>query len=668
MNLLDIFRKEVPGEALVLTDFSGQVREVFTGLANSSDQILFDFYKYFKDEPETRHLLEGNLSLYKIPSIKAFEQNKVKEISSLLSGSSPLWTCFAPEVYFSFDYSQDDSSINPLESLDVSPGPTDELVRHKVQKNFDDYRNEIVHYYENGKDIQRDETFLIEVLECCKGVFECFYDEELTPRLCEEAIKLNSAYIEYIPFEYRTKEMLLSLDINPIPLDLKIDLSQLSDLEIIQSLKKPTFKQYDNQVCSPVSESICNIPKERMTKPLLILLHDLYDQDFGLELSYALTIFKKEISAENAIKAMEYFAANRFMTEWDPVGADDEYGQVCGGFYELNPGMTNPATCFDIKTLTIEQWHDIVASDTRLIDHIPKEIVNNEAFWNNYTDFIGKGSFIKNPDNDMLDDEIDKWNVFDRMPEKFKADTQITTDLYSRGVVNIDFVKNPGEEFYLNLPAEKYGDIPFDVRKKETFKSMADEVVKQCPWQVSNVPEAFITYEMISNVLSYNIKLCNGLPAHLLTEDLLVEKLADSLNQVYLKNIISSIEDPQYKYSKIQQHLTSLQYIPNLLKSDRVCDAAMSANPDNAQFAPKEYHLRKLHKVMETLGIHISQKDILCLYKGLRVSFPSGKSFDGNDMSLFFYYDKGRGVLRQFRQNIKIQNQNSNNKNHSIKM
>lgn len=667
MGLFNYLKKKKPGEALVLTDFIGQVREVFIGPVDSLDHLLIDFYKYFKDTPEARHLLEGNLSLYKIPDVEKFKNKETKNLHSLLSRHNPLWTCFAPEVFFSYDFWEKDTVNISLKSSIVPLIPIDKLIQSGVKKYFADYRNEIERYYKSGKDIKRDETYLVEVLKNCKGALVFFYDEEITPHICEQAVKINSAYIEKVPFKNRTKEMLLSLDINPIPLDLEIDFRQFSDQEIIQFIKKPTLRHFDNQICidecSSLSDSIYSIPKERMTESLLKLLHNLYDKDFGLELSYSLIISGKEISTENAIKAMKHFSYNRFITEWDPVGGDNEYGQVCGGFYALNPEMINPSTCFNKETLTLEQWHDVVASDTRLIDYIPEEIVKNEAFWNNYSDFI------KNPYNEKLVDESDKCNVFDRMPEKLKSDLQISIDLYSRGVVDIDFVKNPGEEFYLKLPVEKYGDIPFNIRERETFKSMADKVVKKCPWLVSSIPETFMTYEMISNVLSYNIELCNGLPVHLLDENLLVEKLADSLNQVYLKNIISSSENPRYKYSEIQQHLTSLRYIPDLLKSDRVCDAAMLANPDNAQFAPKEYHLRKLHKIMsETLEIPISPKDILCLYNGSQVKFPISKSSEENDKFLLFSYDKERGVLKQFGQNIKIQNQYSNIKNHSIKM
>lgn len=380
MGIFDFLKKQ-QGEILVLTDFAGNIRDVFTGQVNSGDQILFEFYKYYENMSEPQPLLEGNLSLYTVPDLNVVIQSTMTDLPSLLAGNSPLWTRFAPEVYFYYDYNPED-----LKSFNVPSSQMSDLIDHKVKEYFDYYRCEIEQYFKNGKDIKRDEDYLIEVQECCDDAIIFFYDEEITPRICDQAAKKNPVCIEFIPQEYITKEMLLGLNINPIPLEVKIDLSQFSDQEIIQLLKKPTLKHHNDQVYndgySCLTDSIYSIPKERVTKSLLILLHDLYDQNLGLELAYALTVSGKEISADNAFKAMTYYAYNRFTTEWDPLGDDDEYGQVCGRYYEINRDMTNPSGCFDKEILTIEQWHDLVALDTRLIDYIPVEIVKNEIFAN----------------------------------------------------------------------------------------------------------------------------------------------------------------------------------------------------------------------------------------------------------------------------------------------
>lgn len=57
-----------------------------------------------------------------------------------------------------------------------------------------------------------------------------------------------------------------------------------------------------------------------------------------------------------AYNSMDYFLSHRLYTEWDPVGADDEFGQVVGGYYYPNRGMNNPAEEFVPNLLNEQQW------------------------------------------------------------------------------------------------------------------------------------------------------------------------------------------------------------------------------------------------------------------------------------------------------------------------
>ena len=57
-----------------------------------------------------------------------------------------------------------------------------------------------------------------------------------------------------------------------------------------------------------------------------------------------------------AYNSMCYFLSHRLQAEWDPIGADDEYGQVVGGYYYPNKEISNPAEKFPVNLLSEKQW------------------------------------------------------------------------------------------------------------------------------------------------------------------------------------------------------------------------------------------------------------------------------------------------------------------------
>lgn len=60
-----------------------------------------------------------------------------------------------------------------------------------------------------------------------------------------------------------------------------------------------------------------------------------------------------------AYNSMDYFLSHRLSTEWDPTGADDEFGQVVGGYFYPNKGMNNPAEEFVPNLLNEQQWKSL---------------------------------------------------------------------------------------------------------------------------------------------------------------------------------------------------------------------------------------------------------------------------------------------------------------------
>lgn len=178
------------------------------------------------------------------------------------------------------------------------------------------------------------------------------------------------------------------------------------------------------------------------------------------------------------------------------------------------------------------------------------------------------------------------------------------------------------------------------------FRIKAAEAVQKCPWQICSVPEAFITEEMVSIALSYDLKLCNNIPVHFLNENLLTEKLTASLNQGFLKDIYSCGEDPLYISCEINEHRTFLKYIPEELRTEKVCNAAVTVCPANAKYAPIGYHFQKL-KIMLAgkLETQLSDKEMLDLYKGIHIVVPAFKTSKGYVNNIYLSYNKMQGTL-----------------------
>lgn len=64
----------------------------------------------------------------------------------------------------------------------------------------------------------------------------------------------------------------------------------------------------------------------------------------------------ERITPTTAYNSMCYFLSTSLHREWDPVGADDEYGQVTGGYFYPNKTMANPVEKFPPNLLNEQQW------------------------------------------------------------------------------------------------------------------------------------------------------------------------------------------------------------------------------------------------------------------------------------------------------------------------
>lgn len=419
MGLFDFFKKKEPGNVLVLTDYSDQqIQQIYT--SEISLKVIYDFYNSFRLNYGVNTLLNGYLSLYKVPDINVFRNKDIKKVRTLLSGQKIEWTHFAGEAYYAFacqdqhlQYTFEDFQQNMIPKIITS---VDKWISENTMKDFNNYRR-YMSSYKQVKDIPRSQSFLRKVLDK-KSTLQCFYKEELSQILCNYAVRYHKN-LDFVPKEYLTKKMVLKQGYLSTTVLQRINFFEYTDLEIIQLLRKRLISNNSINSQESLYKQFSYLPKERVNEKLLSILHTIFDKKHSKELSYGLIIYGLEVTSKNAFNAMTYFADHRFLTKWDPCGADN-FGQVCGCEYEVNKSIVNPTTYFKANLLTLKQWHSLIAKDTRLLAHIPQEIVNREELWYNYKDFIGKGRYIQHPDNVLKYEYFDQREVFSRMPEKFK--------------------------------------------------------------------------------------------------------------------------------------------------------------------------------------------------------------------------------------------------------
>lgn len=93
-----------------------------------------------------------------------------------------------------------------------------------------------------------------------------------------------------------------------------------------------------------------------LPEPFFPLIEQSGEYDRGV-IDYVKVLRDVErITPTMAYNSMSYFLSNRLHAEWDPVGADDDYGQVTGCYWYPNKTMVNPAEKFPPNLLNEQQW------------------------------------------------------------------------------------------------------------------------------------------------------------------------------------------------------------------------------------------------------------------------------------------------------------------------
>ena len=82
--------------------------------------------------------------------------------------------------------------------------------------------------------------------------------------------------------------------------------------------------------------------------------------EYDYLLNYVKTVKRMErITPKLAFSSMDYYLYHLADEVWDPEGADDEYGQVTGGYVRKDCFLSNPAHNFPPNLLSEEQWKEL---------------------------------------------------------------------------------------------------------------------------------------------------------------------------------------------------------------------------------------------------------------------------------------------------------------------
>lgn len=527
---------------------------------------------------------DGYISIFQVNDMRAASKHLAKNDNPDLyavHGIDVKYQGFAPEVNFLIEnfYVKEPNVNRSLSSKNISAL---DVENHTIDY-FYEYRKQLAE--NNIKDIERSPGFLQQTMINDRA-YEVFYEHEKnTDRLLDRLQQTELSCIKDIPSSFVTFDNLIKVDyLNP-----RFAYPHLPDT--ITGKQMAEFINKDSKSDNnSLRYCINSVPDKLKSNELTSELHKMYDKGpLKDELAFALVTSGMEVNTENAKKAMEYFSSKRFVTEYDPCGADDSWGRICGCDYYINSRMSNPAEKFEANLLSIKEWHDIASKDTRMIEFIPKSVIDNESFWDNYKDFIGKGGYLNHPENEYKMDNFDEYMVFAKMPERLITNPEICRDLLRNKVISIDFISNPTEELYRLTDPKDYQRIPVELREKDSFKDVALAAFEKDKWNITEIPEKFITKEMVSSALSYDMELADRVPIHFLSEDLLIDKIKTSNHQGAFRDWAKSGEHPNCIELEISNHKTVLQYIPKELRTDKVCQEAINANPKNAKFVSDRY-------------------------------------------------------------------------------
>ena len=308
------------------------------------------------------------------------------------------------------------------------------------------------------------------------------------------------------------------------------------------------------------------------------------------------------------IAIMKDFMAIRFEKDYD---YDMSIYGIPGRFeYYKNHGVKNPLKIYPDMNLSVQDWHYLCSISTELISngYVPKEVLDNPSFWENYTDLIGKGDFLDNPDKTRYQ-TFDESEVFVHMPESMKKDPEVQKILLAQGTISTNFFgKKMSPDTWKCASPEEYMNIPVEIRQQPDFREIGIKAVRAYINNLRYIPSGYIENWMVEKAIKHDMSLLYHIPDEVITSIPNIEqKLLDGINN-YRQQDIFYAEDLPGEYGLVaceqKEAMNMLRYIPQELRTKNICQVAVRISQENEKYVPNSLRIKtedneknKSHKI-----------------------------------------------------------------------
>lgn len=296
------------------------------------------------------------------------------------------------------------------------------------------------------------------------------------------------------------------------------------------------------------------------------------------------------------IAIMKDFMAIRFEKDYD---YDMSIYGIPGRFeYYKNHGVKNPLKIYPDMNLSVQDWHYLCSISTELISngYVPKEVLDNPSFWENYTDLIGKGDFLDNPDKTRYQ-TFDESEVFVHMPESMKKDPEVQKILLAQGTISTNFFgKKMSPDTWKCASPEEYMNIPVEIRQQPDFREIGIKAVRAYINNLRYIPSGYIENWMVEKAIKHDMSLLYHIPDEVITSIPNIEqKLLDGINN-YRQQDIFYAEDLPGEYGLVaceqKEAMNMLRYIPQELRTKNICQVAVRISQENEKYVPNSLRIK----------------------------------------------------------------------------
>lgn len=574
-DYLNSFRKSEQGSAIVISSPSGDIIRTIKCPAESVDNVYAMFYRdYSPSSGKASKLNDCQLEIYSNVIINKPQKGSFIDIDS--NTVSKPKTIYAPEALFLADreFQAVKDALSPFEINDRIRSVISRLYPDDLSYIYDEYKQ----FLDNNdlKDTQRPADFYILVAENLPDLTvipENARNEDVYRAASRNGVSLGFLPSEYLTFEtFKNKEM---------PIDQRF--SRLEDFNRELQAKRGTGISK--------SELLDIISYSRLNKDSLSLEQCLN----ALPKSMQGLINAHDIK-EHLINDMKDFISIRFKRGED--GDMSIYGEPSWFEYYENANVPNPINSYPEIELSARDWHDLCSINTELISegYVPKSVLEDRNFWEKYTNLIGKGDYLANPDKEPFE-TFDEAKVFSHMPMEMRNDPEVQKTLLSSGAVSTYFFGNSlSQDIWKSVTPSEYKIIPNELRRKEEFRNTGIQAVKANIQNISHLPSQFIENWMIDKILKEDMSLLTFIPdKKIMAVPDIEQKMLDAVLNYRQQNIFHSSDLPgEYGLVAVEQEEAKemLRHIPMNLRTETICKAAVQISDKNRYFVPEDIHIK----------------------------------------------------------------------------